>query len=130
MAKLTLEELRKLRSKVKVDLRRREAHGKDIQVIIGMGTCGLAAGAKTIMDTFFNILEENDLLDKVLVRQVGCMGFCHSEPTVEVAVPGMPLIIYGNVDAATAREIVTKHIIGRNLLENKIVARPIIEGGK
>jgi NADP-reducing hydrogenase subunit HndB len=130
MAKLTLEELREMRDRIKVDLRRREAEGKDIQVIIGMGTCGIAKGAKAIMDTFFNILDEKKLLDTVLVRQVGCMGYCDSEPTVEVAVPEMPLVIYGNVDAKMAEEIVTKHIIGRELLEDKIVARPILGGEK
>ena len=130
MAKLKLEDLRALRNKIKVDLRRREVKGKDIQVIIGMGTCGIAAGAKTIMDSFFKILEEKKLLDTVLVRQVGCMGHCASEPTVEVAAPGMPLVIYGKVDAKTAEEIVTKHIIGRELIEDKIVARPAAEGAK
>ena len=130
MAKLTLEELRKLRDKVKVDLRRREVAGKDVQVIVGMGSCGIKAGAKEIMDSFFKILDEKKLLDTVLVRQVGCMGYCDSEPTVEVAAPGMPLVIYGKVDAKTVEEIVTKHIIGRELLEDKIVARPVMEGVK
>ena len=130
MAKLTLEELRNLRSRMKVDLRRREAEGKEIQVIVGMGSCGIAAGAKAVMDTFFKILEEKNLLDNVLVRQIGCMGHCKSEPTVEVAVPGMPLVIYGNVDAKMAGEIVTKHVIGRELLEDKIVARPVMKGEK
>ena len=124
MAKMTLEELRKLRDNTKSDLKRREAEGKEIQVIIGMGTCGIAAGAKPVMDTFIQALSENKLMDSVLVRQTGCMGLCHSEPTVEVAVPGMPLIIYGNVDSETAKEIVSKHIVGRELLDNKILDRP------
>ena len=75
MAKLTLDELRNLRNKIKVDLRRREVEGKEIQVILGMGSCGIAKGSKAIMDTFFKILEEKKLLDSVLVRQIGCMGF-------------------------------------------------------
>jgi NADP-reducing hydrogenase subunit HndB len=52
------------------------------------------------------------------------MGLCHSEPTVEVVVPGMPRVIYGRVDAAVAKEIVNKHIIGRELLDNHILDRP------
>ena len=130
MAKLTVKELQDLRGKVKGNLRRREAKGKEIQVILGMGTCGIAKGSKAIMDCFFKILDEKKLLDNVLVRQIGCMGFCHSEPTVEVAVPGMPLVIYGKVDTQTVEEIITKHIIGRVLLEDKIVARPVMEGEK
>ena len=130
MAKLSLDELRKLREKIKGDLRRREVAGKDIQVIVSMGSCGIKAGAKAILDSFFTILDEKKLLDKVLVRQVGCMRLCHSEPTVEVVVPDMPLVIYGKVDAKMAEDIVSKHLIGRQLLEDKIVARPVMEGEK
>jgi NADP-reducing hydrogenase subunit HndB len=121
---MTLEELRKLRDTKKTDIQRREAEGKDIQVIVGMGTCGIAAGAKATLDAFINAMDENKLVDKVLVRQTGCMGLCHSEPTVEVISPGMPNVIYGTVDAETAKEIVSRHIIGHELLDNHILNRP------
>jgi NADP-reducing hydrogenase subunit HndB len=124
MAKMSLEELRKLRDSKKTDIQRREAEGKEIQVIVGMGTCGIAAGAKSTLDSFINALDESKLLDKVLVRQTGCMGLCHSEPTVEVISPGMPNVIYGRVDAAAAKEIVQKHILGHELLDNHILNRP------
>ena len=121
---MTLEELRKLRESKKTDIQRREAEGKEIQVIVGMGTCGIAAGAKGTLDAFINALDDNKLVDKVMVRQTGCMGLCHSEPTVEVISPGMPNVIYGTVDAATAKEIVIKHILGHELLDNHILNRP------
>ncbi|MDR1279084.1 MAG: (2Fe-2S) ferredoxin domain-containing protein [Treponema sp.] len=124
MAKMTLEDLRKLRDSKKNDLRKRDAEGKEIQVVVGMGTCGIAAGAKVTLDAFIKSLDENKLVDSVLVRQTGCMGLCHSEPTVEVIVPGMPAVIYGRVDAATAEAIVKKHLIGRELLDNHILDRP------
>jgi NADP-reducing hydrogenase subunit HndB len=124
MAKMTLEELRQLRDAKKTDLRKRDAEGKEIQIVVGMGTCGIAAGAKTTLDTFIKALDENKLVDSVLVRQTGCMGLCHSEPTVEVIAPGMPAVIYGKVDAATAEEIVKKHIIGKELVDNHILDRP------
>jgi NADP-reducing hydrogenase subunit HndB len=124
MAKMNLDDLRQLRDSKKDDLRRRDAEGKDIQVIVGMGTCGIAAGAKQTLDAFINALDDNKLVDKVLVRQTGCMGLCHSEPTVEVISPGMPNVIYGNVDAPTAKEIVNKHILGHELLDNHILNRP------
>ena len=60
----------------------------------------------------------------MLVRQTGCMGLCHSEPTVEVKSPGMPDVIYGRVDAAAAKEIVQKHIVGKELLDNHILNKP------
>jgi NADP-reducing hydrogenase subunit HndB len=124
MAKMSLEDLRKLRDSKKTDLSRRDAEGKEMQVIVGMGTCGIAAGAKGTLDAFLAALDESKLTDQVLIRQTGCMGLCHSEPTVEVVVPGMPAVIYGKVDAAVAKEIVNKHLAGRELLDNHILDRP------
>ena len=124
MAKMSLEELRNLRDAKKNDLRKRDAEGKEIQVVVGMGTCGIAAGAKLTLDAFITGLDENKLVDSVMVRQTGCMGLCHSEPTVEIIVPGMPPVIYGRVDAQAAKEIIKKHIIGRELLGERILDRP------
>ena len=124
MAKMSLDDLRKLRDEKKTDLRKRDSEGKEIQVVVGMGTCGIAAGAKMTLDAFITGLDEYKLVDNVIVRQTGCMGMCHSEPTVEVIAPGMPTVIYGNVDAETAKEIIQKHIIGRELLDGRILDRP------
>ncbi|MCL2374233.1 MAG: (2Fe-2S) ferredoxin domain-containing protein [Treponema sp.] len=127
MAKLTLDELRKLRDSTKMGIVRREAEGKEIQVIVAMGTCGIAAGAKETLDTFLRSLDENNLVETVMVRQTGCLGLCHSEPTVEVAVPGMPPVIYGNVDSVLAKEILSAHIVGKKLLEEHILERPSVD---
>ncbi|MDR0323463.1 MAG: (2Fe-2S) ferredoxin domain-containing protein [Treponema sp.] len=127
MAKMSLDDLRKLRDAKKDDLRKREAEGKEIQVIVGMGTCGIAAGAKQTLDAFIAGLDENKLVDTCLVRQTGCMGLCHSEPTVEIIVPGMPVVIYGNVDGEVAKEIIKKHIVGRELLSGNILDRPAVD---
>ena len=124
MAKMSLDDLRKLRDAKKDDLHKRNVEGKEIQVIVGMGTCGIAAGAKQTLDTFINGVAENNLVDSVIVRQTGCMGLCYSEPTVEVIAPNMPAVIYGGVDAATAKEIIQKHIIGKGLLDGRILNRP------
>ncbi|GHU64188.1 hypothetical protein FACS189447_00440 [Spirochaetia bacterium] len=127
MAKMSLYDLRKLRDTKKTDIQRREAEGKEVQVIVGMGTCGIAAGAKVTLDAFLGALDEHKLVDSVLVRQTGCMGLCHSEPTVEVIVPGMPAVIYGRVDAACAKEIVSKHLVGKELLNDHILDRPAVD---
>jgi NADP-reducing hydrogenase subunit HndB len=124
MAKMSLNDLRNLRDNKKNDLRKRDTEGKEVHVIVGMGTCGIAAGAKQTLDAFVTGLDENKLVDSVIVRQTGCMGMCHSEPTVEVIAPNMPAVIYGNVDAAVAKEIIQKHIIGGELLDGRILARP------
>jgi NADP-reducing hydrogenase subunit HndB len=124
MGKMSLEDLRKLRDSKKNDLRKRDVEGKEVQIIVGMGTCGIAAGAKNTLDAFIKALDSYNLVDTVMVRQTGCMGLCHSEPTVEVIAPGMPRVIYGKVDAAVAEQIVTKHLIGKELLDNHILDRP------
>jgi NADP-reducing hydrogenase subunit HndB len=123
MAKMSLEELRKLRDAKKDDLRKRDSD-KEIQIIVGMGTCGIAAGAKGTLDAFLKVLDDKKLVDSVLVRQTGCMGLCHSEPTVEIMVPGMPSVLYGNVDAKVAEEIVNTHIIGKALVNGHILDKP------
>jgi NADP-reducing hydrogenase subunit HndB len=126
MAKLTLADLRKMREEKQKAMDMRDSSNKDVQVVVGMGTCGIAAGAK---DTFTSLIEALNAkaLTNVLVRQTGCMGLCHSEPTVEVIVPGMPAVIYGKVDAATAKEIVEKHIVGKELIDAKICDKPSID---
>jgi NADP-reducing hydrogenase subunit HndB len=124
MAKMTLEDLRKLRDEKKKDLNWREVEGKNIQIIVGMGTCGIAAGAKVTFDSILKAVEECHLEKDVVIRQTGCMGLCYVEPTVEVVMPGMPPTIYGKVDAAVAREIVRKHVVEKQLVENHIFDRP------
>ena len=126
MAKLTLEDLRRMRGEKQQAMSMRESSGKDIQVVVGMGTCGIAAGAKDTFGALVDTLAEKNLTN-VLVRQTGCMGLCHSEPTVEVVVPGMPTVIYGHVDAATAKAIVDKHIVGKELIADKILDKPSID---
>ena len=126
MAKLTLADLRKMREEKQKALDMRDASNKDVQVIVGMGTCGIATGAKETFTSLIDTLTQKGLTN-VLVRQTCCMGLCHSEPTVEVVVPGMPTVIYGHVDAATAKDIVEKHIVGHELIEGKILDKPSVD---
>jgi NADP-reducing hydrogenase subunit HndB len=125
MAKLSLGDPRKLRDSKRNDLRKRDVAGKDIQIIVGMDTCGIAAGAKDTLDVFIDALDTENLVDTVMVRQTGCMGLCNSEPTVEVMVPGMPRVLYGKVDAATAREIIKTHIKGREVVEGHVLEKAV-----
>jgi len=122
MAKLNLEGLRKVRDAKKASLK--QAGSKEIQVIIGMGTCGIAAGARAAWEKFQGLINENKLSDTVKIRQTGCMGLCSVEPTVEVAVPGMPSVLYGPVDPETAEKIVKSHIIGKKILDEIVHEKP------
>ena len=121
--KLTLDDLRKLREEKQREMSRRGTAGSAVEVIVGMGTCGIAAGAKATFDALVANLKAQGL-ESVQVKQTGCMGLCYSEPTVEVIVPGMPTIIYGEADPALAHKIVMEHIVGGHLLDDHIYDRP------
>jgi NADP-reducing hydrogenase subunit HndB len=126
MEKLTLADLRKFRDQKRQELDRRDPTTKDSQIIVAMGTCGIAAGAKATFGAILDELEKRKL-GTVLVRQVGCMGLCHSEPNVEVVVPGMPTVIYGKVDEALGRRIVTEHVAEKKLIDSAICDRPAVD---
>jgi len=78
MAKLTLDDLRKLRDEKKKTMSRRSAEGKRGEVVIGMGTCGIAAGAKAVFDAFIDEMNKAGIED-IVIKQTGCMGLCFSE---------------------------------------------------
>jgi len=121
---MTLDELRAFRDAKRQDLARRDVEGKDIQIVVGMGTCGIAAGAKLTFDALVESIQKRGLENKVLVRQTGCMGLCYVEPTVEVIAPGMPTVIYGKMTKDAADELVQKHLVEGKLLDNHIFDRP------
>ena len=123
MAKMTLEALRALREGKKAEIDRRETDGKDVHIIIGMGTCGIAAGAKQVLEAFIDEIAAKKI-ENVTVKQTGCMGLCYVEPTVEVKVPGMPDTIYGKVDADVAKKILKDHVVGKKLVSDHIFDRP------
>ena len=123
MAKLTLADLKNLREAKTAEFNARNMETKDVQIIVGMGTCGIAAGAKDAFDVFVDELNKAGL-QNVAIRQTGCMGLCHSEPTVEVLVPGMPTVVYGKVDADTARKIVNQHVVRKLLVNDHVFDKP------
>lgn len=117
MAKLSLQELRELRAKESARLEKRDIHGKDVHVVVGMGTCGIQAGAKLTLNSLVDEIEAKGLKN-VIVTQTGCQGRCEQEPVVEVYTPTFGAVAYGKVDAKLAREIVDSHIIGGKVLKD------------
>ena len=115
--------MRKLREEKKTAIDMRDTANKDAQIIVGMGTSGIAAGAKLALDAFAKELEKRGLTN-VSLRQAGSLGLDHAEPTVEVRVPGMPDIVYGKVTAEVALKIVEKHIIGKELVSEHVFDKP------
>lgn len=122
MGKLSLDDLKKLRDEKKKTMEGRDTN-KDVKIIIGMGTCGIAAGAKETFDSFVEELGKKDT-DAAIIKQTGCMGLCYSEPTVEIQVPGMPSVVYGDVDPETAKKIVNDHIMEQKLVDDHIYDKP------
>lgn len=120
---MTLQELRAMREGAQKAMDRRVGGTRSIEIVVGMGTCGIAAGAKESLDAFVEELNSKDIRN-VVIKQVGCMGFCHSEPTIEIHMDGMPDIIYGNVDAEVARKIVHSHILEKKLVDKHVFDKP------
>ena len=82
------------------------------RVVVGMATCGIAAGARPVLNAFVDGVNNNGLTDKVTVTQTGCIGICQYEPVVEVFEEGKEKVTYVKLTAEKAAEIVEKHLKG------------------
>ncbi|MBW1773666.1 MAG: (2Fe-2S) ferredoxin domain-containing protein [Deltaproteobacteria bacterium] len=109
MAKLTIKDLKKIKEKVKKDTALREG-GATVKIIVHMGTCGIAAGARAVMDTLLEEMAETDRQD-IRVVTSGCMGMCSSEPNVTVELQGKEPIVYQHMDANRMRQVFKRHIL-------------------
>jgi NADP-reducing hydrogenase subunit HndB len=111
MPKLSLADLEKIREKAKATAVLREGGPYRVKVTVHMGTCGIAAGAREIMDTFMKSLEEKDIQD-VLLTTSGCAGMCSHEPMATVESAGSSPVKYVDLTPEKARTLFAKHIVG------------------
>ena len=109
MAKLSISDLKKIKDKVHLDTALREG-GHRAKVTVHMGTCGIAAGARPVMDSLMSEIAEAGVSD-VIVTTSGCAGMCSKEPMVTVEILGQQPIIYGNIDANKMRQIFKRHVL-------------------
>lgn len=119
----SLDDLKKIREehKSKINLRQHSERGVDtIEVLVGMATCGITAGARETLNAFLEEISKQEL-NNVKVVTVGCIGYCHSEPTVQVNIPEKEPVLYGNVKKDKVHEIVEKHIKGGQQVENLVL---------
>lgn len=107
----SLAELAAIREKMKNSVVLREGSA-DIRVVVGMATCGIAAGARPVLNTLVEEVAANNLTDKVTVTQTGCIGICQYEPVVEVYEPGKEKVTYVKMDAEKAKKVVAEHLKG------------------
>ena len=116
----SLDELKKIRDQVRKDLELRSTSQR-ARIVVCMGTCGIAAGARETMKAIMEALEKNQV-DDVAVVAAGCQGFCEQEPMVEVHLQDQPAVRYGHVDEAAAARIVAEHIVGGTPVDELIFA--------
>ena len=102
-----------------IDLREKSDNPEAmVQIKVAMATCGIASGAKQVMEHMMEKADELKL--SVVFTQTGCMGYCHAEPTIEVKVPGRDPIVFGHVDNKKADEILEKYVVNNELVDGII----------
>ncbi|MBR2869521.1 MAG: (2Fe-2S) ferredoxin domain-containing protein [Clostridia bacterium] len=107
----SLAELAAIREKMKDKVVLREGSG-DIRVVVGMATCGIAAGARPVLNAFVEGVSNAGLADKVMVSQTGCIGVCQFEPVVEIFEAGKEKVTYIKMTPEKAAEVIEKHLKG------------------
>lgn len=120
MAVKSLEDLRKIKEKAKSVTAAR--HESGTQVIVGMGTCGIAAGARTVMTAIMDEITKRGL-DNVSVMQTGCIGMCQREPLVDIVRPGEERVTYGNVKPEDVPRIISEHLVNGRIVSDLVVAK-------
>ena len=113
----SLEELKAIREKMKRQMDLRENDESNIRVVVGMATCGIAAGARPVMTAFLDEISRRGLTN-VTVSQTGCIGVCRLEPVVEVFAPGEEKVTYVKVTPEMVPTIVEQHLIKHNVVTN------------
>jgi (2Fe-2S) ferredoxin len=115
----SLEDLKKAREEA---LKKREvkAASGSAQVIVGMGTCGIAAGARDTMKAILDTIEKESL-NGIIVTQTGCIGLCEKEPIVQVVIGNQPKVTYGKVDAEVAKKILKEHVVNGKPVADHVI---------
>ena len=111
----SLAELAAIREKMKDKVAIREGNN-GIRIVVGMATCGIAAGARPVLNTFVEEIAKEDLTDKATVSQTGCIGICQFEPVVEVVEPGKDKITYVKMTPEKAVRMVNDHLVNGNVV--------------
>jgi len=117
----SLADLKKMKDQFqsKIELREKgEDPDSRVQIKVAMATCGIASGAKTVMEFLIEELDKRSI--DAVVTQTGCMGYCYAEPTIEVKLPNQDPVVFGYVDNKKADEIIEKYIKNGELVDRII----------
>lgn len=118
----SLAELEEIKKRALEKMRVRKGEGDVPSIVVGMGTCGIAAGARATLHAILDELAKREL-GYVEVTQTGCIGMCDQEPLVEVSMPGQKPVTYGRVDPGRARQIISSHVVNGKPQASWIVRR-------
>jgi len=121
MARLTIDDLKKLKEQYREKTHLREG-GYRAKVTVHMGTCGLAAGSREIMDGLLDEVQKANATD-VIVTTSGCAGLCSREPMVTVEIVGQPPVKYVDLTDEKIRRIFKEHVLGGNIVEDYALVR-------
>ena len=117
----SLAELQAIKEKMKSKVVIREGTS-DVRVVVGMATCGIAAGARPVLSAFVEAVNEQGLENKVTVSQTGCIGICQFEPVVEVYEAGKEKVTYVKMTPEKAKEVTEKHLKGGKVCAEYTIA--------
>lgn len=120
----SLAELAAIREKMKDKVILREGSG-EIRVVVGMATCGIAAGARPVLNAFVEGVNKEGLSDKVTVSQTGCIGVCQFEPVVEVFEADKEKVTYIKMTPEKAAEVIEKHLKGGKVIEDYTITKAL-----
>lgn len=117
----SLAELQAIKDKMKNKVILREGV-EGVRVVVGMATCGIAAGARPVLNSFVENVNAEGLTDKVTISQTGCIGICQYEPVVEVFESGKEKVTYVKMTAEKAKRVVEEHLKGGKVITEYTIA--------
>ena len=112
----SLAELQAIRDKARANVNLRKENPNAAKVLVGMATCGIAAGARPVLNAFVEEIAQRGLSDDIVVTQTGCIGICQYEPVVEVEIPGQEKVTYVKMTPEKAVEVVNDHLVNKNVV--------------
>lgn len=112
----SLEELMAIKAKMADKVAVRQAGDNELRIVVGMATCGIAAGARPVLNAFVEGVNAAGLAETVTVTQTGCIGICQYEPVVEVITPGQEKVTYVKMTPEKVLRVVNDHLVNGNVV--------------
>lgn len=117
----TLADLKKIREKAQQEMKLRSTNTR-IKIVVGMGTSGIATGAREVMKSIMDEVANRQLTD-VIVTQTGEKGLSSMEPVIDIIEEGKPIVTYGNLNAEKAKKIIVEHVVNGKIVNDYVIAQ-------